>query len=153
MRTLKPRPAAVAPAPNRGALVGGERAGLLGGATGRGTNRGVFTASWLGLKFCGDLTASRSCELGGFSLVLAVGVAAIRPRGEEGRGFDARPLGASVMRRRCMFVGGVEGAREGATLSGCGAVRVREAALHPGSGRPVSRARGSRERPGSAGKP
>lgn len=48
-----------------------------------------------------------------------------------------------------MFVGGVEGAREGATpLLGVGRCGVRGAALHPGSGRPVSRARG---RPGAAG--
>lgn len=48
-----------------------------------------------------------------------------------------------------MFVGGVEGAREGATpLLGVGRCGVRGAALHPESGRPVSR---NRVRPGAAG--
>lgn len=46
-------------------------------------------------------------------------------------------------------MGGVEGAREGATpLLGAGRCGVRGATLHPGSGRPVSRAR---VRPGAAG--
>lgn len=142
-----------APGP-RGPRPKPRRAGGRGeGGASRGRRDGA--QSWgfyrlrLGLKFCRNLTARAAAPAG-------LGDAAGACRGllrsarveKKVGGLDARPLGASVMRRRCMFVGGVEGAREGATPSGCGAVRGRGAALHPGSGRPVSRAR---VRPGAAG--
>lgn len=133
MRTLKTAPSARAPAPNRGALVGGERAGLLEERRDGAPIVGLLPPP-VRFEILRRPNGSRSCELGGRRWCLP-GVAAIRPRGEEGRG-PRRPPAWSVRHEEKVHVcGGRRGGAGGSdSPSGCGAVRGPRGRPPPGVG-------------------